>query len=272
MTPITPPANKAMDRAREASGRSRGRARRDPARGYPPPGEVGETRHDVQKPIGPAPFTRSSAKGDLHRLQGKVVSSDTGRPEEGVQVSVSNRSKAGTTLDHVAVTDAAGKYAFTLPDGDWTVNVKMPSGRVYAVSHLTVSAGQIHDDIGARHPHAHDQPLRAIDAVEPDPRPPGCKGGGASGPRARHRRCYGTAPPPRLLPGGLFPPVRERCGTAAQRAEGARAGPSRPHGPRRHPRDARGSGDDEVVRRHPGVHRAGSGRRSGVRCSRRRSF
>jgi hypothetical protein len=75
-----------------------------------------------------------------------VVSGDTGRPEEGVQVVISNR--AGSYVDRVALTDALGRYAFSLPDGDWTVKVAMPSGRVYAVSQLTVSGGQIHDNLG----------------------------------------------------------------------------------------------------------------------------
>jgi hypothetical protein len=35
-----------------------------------------------------------------------------------------------------------------LPDGDWTVKVAMPSGRVYAVSQITISGGQITDDVG----------------------------------------------------------------------------------------------------------------------------
>ncbi len=102
--------------------------------------------YQVQKPVGPAPYVRSVSKGDLNKLQGKVISSETGLPEEGVRISIANRG--GAFVDRTATTDALGRYAVTLPDGDWTVNVSMPSGRVYGVSQLTVSNGQIHDDLG----------------------------------------------------------------------------------------------------------------------------
>ena len=45
-------------------------------------------------------------------------------------------------------TDAYGRYAIRVPDGDWTVKVTMPSGRVYDVYQLTVSGDQITDDRG----------------------------------------------------------------------------------------------------------------------------
>jgi hypothetical protein len=92
------------------------------------------------------PYRRSTDKGDLNILQGKVIASETQRPEEGVRVSATN--KMGTFADRTAMTDAFGRYAFRLPDGDWTVKVTMPSGRTYAVSQLTVSSGQISDDQG----------------------------------------------------------------------------------------------------------------------------
>ena len=44
--------------------------------------------------------------------------------------------------------DAVGRYVVSLPDGEWTVKVANPVGRVYEVSQLTVKAGQIHDDQG----------------------------------------------------------------------------------------------------------------------------
>jgi hypothetical protein len=57
-------------------------------------------------------------------------------------------SRAGNYVDRVATTNASGQYAVKLPDGDWTVKVAMPSGRIYAVSQITVSSGQIFDDAG----------------------------------------------------------------------------------------------------------------------------
>jgi len=112
-----------------------------------PAGEAaGAVRHDVQKPAGLSAYLRSVRKGDLYKLQGKVISTETGRPEEGVTVTIANRGN--TFVDRVAVSDAFGRYAFTLPDGEWTVNVTMPSGRSYPVSQLRVANGQINDEVG----------------------------------------------------------------------------------------------------------------------------
>jgi len=100
----------------------------------------------VQRPANYLPVTRLSR----NVLQGRVVSGDTGTTEEGVQLVVSSRTNAFT--DRVANTDAFGRYAIKVPDGDWTVNVVMPSGRMYPVSQITVSGGQITDDLGRNVP------------------------------------------------------------------------------------------------------------------------
>ena len=79
-------------------------------------------------------------------LFGRVKARDTNEPEEGVRVTLANRTN--TYAERVALTDAFGRFAVKVPDGDWTVNVTMPSGRSYAVSQITVSNGLISDDIG----------------------------------------------------------------------------------------------------------------------------
>jgi hypothetical protein len=75
-----------------------------------------------------------------------VLSGDTRQPEEGVRLILSSRT--GNYVDKVAMSDAFGRYAVRLPDGDWTVRVTMPSGRVYSVSEITISGGQITDNLG----------------------------------------------------------------------------------------------------------------------------
>ncbi len=50
------------------------------------------------------------------------------------------------------MTDAFGRFSVRLSEGDWTVNVTMPSGRVYAVSDIRLSNGQITDSLGRRVP------------------------------------------------------------------------------------------------------------------------
>jgi DNA-binding cell septation regulator SpoVG len=98
----------------------------------------------VQKPVLPASSEVRSQFRNV--LFGRVKTRDTNEPEEGVRVTISNRTNA--YADRVALTDAFGRFAVKVPDGDWTVNVTMPSGRAYSVSQITVSNGLISDDIG----------------------------------------------------------------------------------------------------------------------------
>ena len=101
-------------------------------------------RRVVQKPVLPA--SREVRSQFRNVLFGRVKTRDTNEPEEGVRVTISNRTNA--YADRVALTDAFGRFAVKVPDGDWTVNVTMPSGRAYSVSQITVSNGLISDDIG----------------------------------------------------------------------------------------------------------------------------
>lgn len=104
----------------------------------------GGQRRVVQKPV--LPTSRDVRSQYRNVLFGRVKTRDTNEPEEGVRVTISNRTNA--YADRVALTDAFGRFAVKVPDGDWTVNVTMPSGRAYSVSQITVSNGLISDDIG----------------------------------------------------------------------------------------------------------------------------
>jgi len=101
-------------------------------------------RRVVQKPVLSTPRDVRSQYRNV--LFGRVKARDTNEPEEGVRVTISNRTNA--YADRVALTDAFGRFAVKVPDGDWIVNVTMPSGRAYSVSQITVSNGLISDDIG----------------------------------------------------------------------------------------------------------------------------
>ena len=61
---------------------------------------------------------------------------------------ISSRTRA--IGDKPTVTDADGEFKVSLPDGDWTVKVKMPSGSVYPVGrdYLTAVSGRIFDASG----------------------------------------------------------------------------------------------------------------------------
>lgn len=107
-------------------------------------------RRQVQKPVVPTvatrPFLRSESKKNLNILEGKVVSGESGQAEEEVRIVFSSRN--ATAPDRTVSTDAYGRYAVRLPDGDWTVSVTTRGGRTYAVSQLMVTGGQIMDDSG----------------------------------------------------------------------------------------------------------------------------
>ncbi len=81
-------------------------------------------------------------------LRGRVVSVDSNRPEEGVTVILASRTN--NFSDRTAMTDADGEFKVSLPDGDWTVKVKMPSGSLMTVGrdYVTASGGKITDPAG----------------------------------------------------------------------------------------------------------------------------
>ena len=115
-----------------------------PPRTNEPTPQAGGQRRDSQKPVLTTPRTLRPELRNV--LFGRVKARDTNEPEEGVRVSISNRQN--TSESREALTDAFGRFAVRVPDGDWTVSVTMPSGRVYSVSQIIVSNGQITDEIG----------------------------------------------------------------------------------------------------------------------------
>jgi hypothetical protein len=92
------------------------------------------------------PSYELSRRPALSLLKGRVRSSATSKPEDGVRVTLSSRTHAFE--DRTAYSNDAGRFALNVPDGDWTVNVTMPSGRVYPVYRITVTGGAIIDDRG----------------------------------------------------------------------------------------------------------------------------
>ncbi len=109
--------------------------------------QQGEVRRDSLRP----PFSARTIRPEFRNiLFGIVQSSASGLREEGVRVSVIDPYDQERGKD--TMTDAFGKFAIRLTDGDWTVNVTMPSGRVYPVSQIRVNNGQITDTEGRRVP------------------------------------------------------------------------------------------------------------------------
>ncbi len=110
-------------------------------------GPPGEARRQSLRPVFPVRPLRADTR---NVLTGFVQSRSAGQLEEGVRISVTNAYDQG--LDKSTVTDAFGRFSVRLAEGEWTVNVTMPSGRVYSVSQIRVSNGQITDSLGRRIP------------------------------------------------------------------------------------------------------------------------
>jgi hypothetical protein len=108
-----------------------------------PPSSSGTSRRESLKPV---PTTR--VRQDRNVLQGVIVSADTNRPEANVEVVFTD--SLGRFRDRSTRTNGSGRFAISLPEGDWNINVTMPSGRTAAVPDglVTASAGVVSDRWG----------------------------------------------------------------------------------------------------------------------------
>lgn len=91
-------------------------------------------------------YTRPLAEA-RSQLLGKVLSAVSGDPEDGVLVTLTNRS--GRFEPRTATTASDGTFSITLPEGDWTVAVPKPNDPAGALTidrDITVSGGVITDD------------------------------------------------------------------------------------------------------------------------------
>jgi Carboxypeptidase regulatory-like domain len=106
----------------------------------PAPGSAEQPAGEHQS-MRPVYTTRSRA--DLRNVLIGRVETDSGDPRGEVSVSVTNNSNSLLRRD--GMTNAFGNFAIRLTDGDWTVNVRMPSGSLKAVRTVTVSNGKVVD-------------------------------------------------------------------------------------------------------------------------------
>ncbi|MFI5460779.1 MAG: hypothetical protein ACHRXM_35660 [Isosphaerales bacterium] len=115
----------------------------DPNELLPAPGadSSGTIRRDAGKAVYSS--TRALRPERRNVLIGRVESS-AGDPQGEVPVTVTSRSN--NLIHHDGLTNAFGGFAIRLSDGEWTVNVRMPSGRLYPVRSVTVSNGRVLDN------------------------------------------------------------------------------------------------------------------------------
>jgi Carboxypeptidase regulatory-like domain len=98
-------------------------------------------RRESLRPVYP---TTRTLRPELRNVLVGRVESDSGEPLGEVSISVArvdNRS-----IQRTGMTNAFGNFAIRLTDGEWNVNVRMPSGRLYKVRTLTVANGAIVDN------------------------------------------------------------------------------------------------------------------------------
>jgi hypothetical protein len=112
----------------------------------PAPASNEPVRRDSLKAI--YPRVRTS---DRRNVLFGSVETDDGRPRGEVPVIVVNRNNA--LIRHTGVSNAFGGFAIKVPDGQWRVNVTMPSGNAQTVRDITVTDGKIVDNYEAREVH-----------------------------------------------------------------------------------------------------------------------
>jgi hypothetical protein len=110
----------------------------------PPPGKIGNTAPNEMM----YRQSRRPSFDSRNILRGRILSAETNQPVEGVTVIISNQTR--NFSDRQAMTNVDGEFKVSLPDGDWTVKVKMDSGNVYTVGQdfLTASNGKITNPSG----------------------------------------------------------------------------------------------------------------------------
>jgi hypothetical protein len=106
----------------------------------PAPVDNAPNRRDSMRPT----YGSRSLRPDLRNVLIGRVESDAGDPLGEVPVSVTSRNNTAIRRD--GMTNAFGNFAIRLTDGEWTVNVRMPSGRVYPVRYIKVTGGRIMDN------------------------------------------------------------------------------------------------------------------------------
>ncbi len=104
----------------------------------PKSGDVGPNRRESYRytPERSSPARRSVLYGR--------VETNSGDPREGVRVAAASRTEP-RRFRH-GLSDAFGSFAIGLEDGDWSVQVTMPSGRVFSVRQISVANGRVVDD------------------------------------------------------------------------------------------------------------------------------
>jgi hypothetical protein len=139
-------ASKAAIKSQVAPDAAKSKAAADPAAVddepvFPAPkaGDEATLKRDSFRPTYATP-----RRPELRNVLMGRVETEAGEAREQVELIVSNR--ANTAIRRDGLTDALGNFAIRLGDGEWTVNVRMPSGRIYPVRTVAVFDGKVTDE------------------------------------------------------------------------------------------------------------------------------
>jgi hypothetical protein len=139
-------ASKAAIKSQVAPDAAKSKAAADPAAVddepvFPAPkaGDEATLKRDSFRPTYATP-----RRPELRNVLMGRVETEAGEAREQVELIVSNR--ANTAIRRDGLTDALGNFAIRMGDGEWTVNVRMPSGRIYPVRTVAVFDGKVTDE------------------------------------------------------------------------------------------------------------------------------
>jgi hypothetical protein len=105
----------------------------------------GSSRRETLRPVY---STTRTLRPELRNVLIGRVESDSGEPLGEVSIAVEKADNRA--IRRTGVTNAFGSFAIRLTDGEWNVNVRMPSGRFYTVRTVTVNNGAIRDNAEQR--------------------------------------------------------------------------------------------------------------------------
>lgn len=104
----------------------------------------------VEKPKAPSRVVLMGHVYD-HPEGARLADSKSFAPIEGVEVTVATQATPKAFVDRRTMTDALGRFAITIPDGDWEVSVPDRKGKAVSQK-ITISGGVITTDKGREIP------------------------------------------------------------------------------------------------------------------------
>jgi hypothetical protein len=108
------------------------------------PAPIDNNAANRRESLKPIYSTVRTLRPELRNVLLGRVESDAGEPLGEVAISVARTDNP--SIRRTGMTNAFGNFAIRLTDGEWNVNVRMPSGRLHTVRTVTVNNGKVMDN------------------------------------------------------------------------------------------------------------------------------